>query len=532
MATLTIRYPIGLGFLWLGLHAAQAAGQAPDQQWLDERMGSWYRAASHAARGLWGIAVADQSGTLLWSLNPDDALIPASTVKVFTTGFARSVLGGSARRPTRVVGAGSIDPATGEWIGSWGLELNGDPSFERGVGAGPTLYDLALQLASAGVRRLTGPLNVQSADGPANDAYPATWSRHHFGRLFAPVIGPVTLNENLVWIEVQPASRAGVRPRVVDESPAGIASLVTVKAVTSAGRRSNLRLRPRGDGGWVLVGTIGVRARARGLAAVVPDPKIVLNAAWAHALGKAGIAWNPAPFMGPPPSGPGRVLAEVSSPTLDSLATEINRRSLNYGAELLLQWAGGRDTPASQLTRHVEEVTGRTDGLELVDGSGLSYQNRATARTFIDYLAKFPTTPEGRNFPMLLPANGTGTLHRLASGFPGEGVVRAKTGTLAQVANVVGYLGRQDGVLLVALLYNGPRPWAARKAEWQLFRRLGGNGVVIPNDSVPDGLIPHFGGEEETDFVPAWRVDGVDTTDVPDSVPLPLPAPPDPTPPR
>ena len=518
------RYPVGLSLLLLGLHIVPAAGQAPDQQWIDQTMGSWYRAVSRAARGHWGIAVADQSGTLLWSINPDDALIPASTVKVFTTGFARSVLGGTARRPTRVVGAGSVDPATGEWIGSWGLELNGDPSFERGVGAGPTLHDLALQLASAGIRKLTGPLNVQSADGVANDAYPAVWSRHHFGRLFAPVIGPVTLNENLIWVAVQPGARPGARPRVVDQSPGGIASLITVRAVTSAGRRASLRLRPRGDGGWTLVGAIGVRARARGVAAVAPDPKVVLNAAWMYALEKAGIVWNPAPFIGAPPSAAPRVLAEVSSPPLDSLASEINRRSLNFGAELLLQWAGGRETPATQLTQHVADVTGRADGIELVDGSGLSYQDRATARTFIDYLAKFPTTIEGRNFPMLLPANGTGTLHRLASGFPGAGVVRAKTGTLAQVANVVGYLGRKDGVLLVALLYNGPRPWAARRAEWQLFRKLGANGVIIPNDSVPEGLVPHFGGEEETDYVPAWRVDGIDTVDVPDSTP-PLPPP-------
>ncbi|HLQ22891.1 MAG TPA: D-alanyl-D-alanine carboxypeptidase, partial [Gemmatimonadales bacterium] len=209
----------------------------------------------------------------------------------------------------------------------------------------------------------------------------------------------------------------------------------------------------------------------------------------------------------------------------DSLASEINRRSLNYGAELLLQWAGGRDTPASQLLKHVEDVTGRTDGIALVDGSGLSYDDRVTARTFTAYLARFPTLPEGRNFPQLLPANGTGTLHRLASGFPGEGVVRAKTGTLAQVANVVGYLGRQDGVLLVVLLYNGGRPWAARKAEWQLFRKLGGNGVIIPSDSLPDALVPHFGGDEETDFIPAWKVDSADTVDVTDSLPFTPPAP-------
>jgi D-alanyl-D-alanine carboxypeptidase/D-alanyl-D-alanine-endopeptidase (penicillin-binding protein 4) len=477
--------------------AARAHAQI-DAGGLDAQVGQWYSRASRVAPGRWGIAIADQSGKLLWSLNPDDPLIPASTVKIFTTGFARSVLGSTARRPTRVVGAGSVDPATGEWIGSWGLELNGDPSLERGPGAGPMLYDLALQLASTGVRKLTGPLNVQSADGPANAVYPAAWSRHHWGRVFAPLIGPITLNENVVWIVVQPGTKPGAKPRVIGESPAGISSLLSVTATTRRGTRSALALRARPDGGWVLTGTMGIRARARQLTAVATDPKAVLTAVWARALERAGITWNRSSYIGAPPTATPRVLAEVSSPPLDSLASEINRRSLNYGAELLLQWAGGREAAPQRLTSHVRDVTGR-ELVELNDGSGLSYDDRVAPSTFIAYLAKFPLTAAGRNFPQLLPANGTGTLRRLNSGFPGEGVVRAKTGTLGQVSNVVGYLGRADGTLLVALMYNGGRPWAARQEQWRLFRLLGANGVVIPNDSIPESLMPHFGGEEAGD---------------------------------
>ena len=36
-----------------------------------------------------------------------------------------------------------------------------------------------------------------------------------------------------------------------------------------------------------------------------------------------------------------RVLAEVVSPTFDVIATEVNRRSVNIGAELMLRWGGG-----------------------------------------------------------------------------------------------------------------------------------------------------------------------------------------------
>ncbi|MBA3316811.1 MAG: D-alanyl-D-alanine carboxypeptidase/D-alanyl-D-alanine-endopeptidase [Gemmatimonadales bacterium] len=479
-----IRSASALGLATALLMPSSAVAQVADGG-LAYRLSTWYEATSHRAPGQWGIAVADQTGRILWSVNPHAPMVPASTVKLFTTGFARSMLGGAARRSTRVVGIGGVDPKTGAWVGSWALELNGDPTLERAQGSGPTLYDLALQLASGGIRKLTGPLLVQSADGPANAIYPTAWSNRHRGRLFAPPVGPLTLHENIVWLTVRPGTKVGRRARLVETAPEAISSLVTVTATTKAGRRSRLGLSRRKDGGWIVSGTIGIRASQRRLTAVASDPKVVLNAVWGSALARAGISWNRAPYIGAPPEGSLQILAEVASAPLDSLASEINRRSLNLGAELLLQWAGGRDRAPERLTQHVRDVIGSSEGVYLTDGSGLSYDDRVAPSAFISYLAKFPATAAGQNFPQLLPANGTGTLRRLNSGFPGEGVVRAKTGTLGQVSTVVGYLGGADGVLLVSLMYNGPRPWAARQAQWKLFRDLGADGVVIPTDSTP-----------------------------------------------
>jgi D-alanyl-D-alanine carboxypeptidase/D-alanyl-D-alanine-endopeptidase (penicillin-binding protein 4) len=466
-----------------------------DPQWLGSRMNDWYAAASGSAPGDWGIAIADQSGQMLWSFNADAPLMPASAVKLFTTGYARTVLGGTARRSTRLVGTGIVDPATGEWLGEWALELNGDPSLERAEGSGPTLYDLAAQLARTGVRRLHGPLQVQSADGPATAVYPAVWSRRHMGRLFAPLVGPLTVHENIVWLTIRPGRKVGYRAILVETAPSGIASLVTVTATTRSGRRSRLKLSPRRGGGWMVTGTIGVRAAPRRLTVAASDPKVVLAAVWSSALGKAGVVWNRSAKMRSPLDGTPRILAEVTSPPLDSLASEINRRSLNAGAELLLQWAGGRENGPAHLMDHIQEVTGQSDGVYLVDGSGLSYEDRVKPSTFVSYLAKFPTTNAGRNFPQLLPANGTGTLRRLNSGFPAPGVLRAKTGTLGRVSTVVGYLGRPEGTLLVSLMYNGSRPNAARRAQWNLFRVLGANGVVIPADT-STAEPPQLGGEQ------------------------------------
>ena len=82
----------------IALTCASLAGMPAEGQSLTPsqraELATWYHSASRRAPGDWGIAIANQRGELLWSVAPSTSLIPASTVKVFTTGFARTVLGG------------------------------------------------------------------------------------------------------------------------------------------------------------------------------------------------------------------------------------------------------------------------------------------------------------------------------------------------------------------------------------------------------------------------------------------------------
>jgi len=487
-----------LGLLLLiGLCSTRPLPAQTSGSWVEEQVGAWYPMALKLARGKWGVAVADQQGRILWSTNLDVPFVPASTVKLLTTGFARSLVGGDSRRETRIIGVGQLSDA-GEWKGRWWMELNGDVTLERLPGTGPMLRDLAAQLRIAGIRQLRGPLELTSQTGSADAVYPVVWSSKHRGRSFAPLVGPLMFHENVVLVGVSPGAKAGSRAVMVSASPRGLSSMVTVRAMTRSGRRTRLSLSQGADGRLVVNGTIGTRSRQRTLLATMVNPKQVLDAVWAQALADEGITWDRNGTNRAMTSDASRVLAEVQSAVFDSVASEVNRRSLNPGAELLLQWAAGRgDSASARLTAHVASITGMPEAVHLVDGSGLSYDNRMTPHAFINYLARYPLTPAGRTFPMLLPANGSGTLHKLSSGLPGAGVVRAKTGTLAQVSNVVGYLGRPNGVLLVALMYEGPRPWAARQAEWRLFRILGADGVLIPSDSfIMDDA--HLGGDSDS----------------------------------
>ena len=481
---------------WLATLAG--APVAPAQQvaikdpTLQQQLDKWFSQAARRAPGEWGVAVADAKGQLVWSVNATRPMIPASTVKLFTTGYARTVLGGEARQSTRVLGTGSMD-STGTWIGTWAIEVNGDPTLERPLRTGPMLHDLAAQLADRGIRRLTGPLAVQSALGEASATWPAVWASRHKGSRFAPLIGELMLNENQVSFTLAPGQK-GRSPVVALAVPEGIGELVEIKARTVNGRRNQLQIRQLPTGRFLVTGQMGTSARHRTWSGPSNNPHAVLEATWSSALRRAGIEWIRAPGMGATSGSTGKLtLAQVTSAPFDSIASEVNTRSLNIGAEAMLRWASGSDpTAAAKLTEHVQQITGDYLGVHLVDGSGLSSDDRATPYAFVTYLARFPSTPNGRNFSLLLPANGSGTLRKLANGLPAPGVVRAKTGTLGNAATLVGYLGHKDGLILISVMYNGSRVYAAKQQQWQLFRLLGADGTMVPGDS----MTTEIGGED------------------------------------
>ena len=458
-------------------------------------LGDWFRRTSERTPGgQWGISIGAMDGRVLWSVSPELDLIPASTTKLFTTGFSRTRMGGGARFTTRVIADGRLDSVSGKWVGSWALQLGGDPTLDCAGRPGPTLRELAQQLRERGIRVLEGPLSITSRTGPAASRYPSVWSPDYEGRLYAPPVGPVTLHENIVSLTFRPGREPGAPPQLVSAYPDGVSRMVRIAATTVGGRGRRLSLRADPDGGWTLRGTIGMERRSAGLSAVAHEPAQLLVSGWAAALERAGIRWaNPGgPVLLAPR--PAAILAQVSSAPLDSIATEVNRRSVNIGAELMLQFAAGNQLAGpGLLTQHVRQVVGPSARVHLVDGSGLSEFNRMSALTQMLYLARYPQLPGNQRFPLLLPANGTGTLRRLRGGGMVRGVVHAKTGTLDEVATLAGYLARQDGVLVLSLMYNGRRTGAARAAEWELFRLLGAEGVDLGGV-----LETHMGGSVPT----------------------------------
>ena len=83
---------------------------------------------------------------------------------------------------------------------------------------------------------------LTSRTGPASSSYPTVWSTDFAGQLYAPPVGPVTLHENTISLNLRPGRDVGSPPSFVWAYPAGVDRLVRMSATTVGGTRRRLAL--------------------------------------------------------------------------------------------------------------------------------------------------------------------------------------------------------------------------------------------------------------------------------------------------
>jgi D-alanyl-D-alanine carboxypeptidase/D-alanyl-D-alanine-endopeptidase (penicillin-binding protein 4) len=166
-------------------------------------------------------------------------------------------------------------------------------------------------------------------------------------------------------------------------------------------------------------------------------------------------------------------LAQVESDPLSDVVAEMDRESDNFSAEMLLKDigaevgdAGTTAAGAAIVRRDLAASEIPLDGVRIVDGSGLSLDDRLTARALAALLVAVWNDPDLRDpFWRSLPVAGVnGTLEDRLRRAPARGSVHAKTGTTERASALSGYVGDRYGF---ALLQNGwpVSTWSARKAQ-------------------------------------------------------------------
>jgi D-alanyl-D-alanine carboxypeptidase/D-alanyl-D-alanine-endopeptidase (penicillin-binding protein 4) len=345
------------------------------------------------------------TGKAVYGLRADTGRPPASVEKIYTTVALLDELGPDARMRTEVLGSGQMG-AHGVWHGDLYLRGGGDPTFGSAGfnqvwagGIGARIEDLVDQLI------------------------------HHVGirRVTGHVIADASLFDSRMG-----GPGSGYKPDVPDYGGELSALIYNHGSVLAVGRSPAV-------------------FAAQQLAAELRSDRVP-----AYTSKRPGQA--------PPDT---NVLASVQSPRLADMLRLMDVPSDDLYAEMLTEQLGARLAGSGTVTAGANEIAAALSqyGIHphVVDGSGLSHDNRSSPLEVVKLLTDVWGTWLGRELDDALPVVGqSGTVRGLAVGTRAAGHCVAKTGTLDYVTNLAGYCESASRQMLAfAFFIDGPGNWQA-----------------------------------------------------------------------
>jgi D-alanyl-D-alanine carboxypeptidase/D-alanyl-D-alanine-endopeptidase (penicillin-binding protein 4) len=184
-----------------------------------------------------------------------------------------------------------------------------------------------------------------------------------------------------------------------------------------------------------------------------------------------GIAFGRKARAGTAPRPLAEPFATAPSPPMSSLAAVTNRASDNFFAEMLVKDLGASFGGAGTTKAGLKVVRSQLSAFgihpRMVDGSGLSRANRATARQIVRLLERMRSQEIAPSWlESLAVAGRSGTLRKRMRRTAAAGVCQAKTGTLIGVSALSGYCTTRGGATLAfSFLENGISTVAAKRIE-------------------------------------------------------------------
>ena len=483
----------------LCLLAAASLDAAPRKRPLSARIAA-VLADPALSRGFWGIEVASLStGKVLYSQNADKLFTPASNTKLFTTAAALALIGPEYKFKTTVETNGTLDKH-GRLTGDLTLVGGGDPNLsgrdlpydlktQRNDHPIKVLEDLADELLRKGVKFVDGDL-VADDSRFAFERYGEGWSQDDLVWGDGAPVSALTINDNVLFVNILPADRAGERA-FVSVTPFADYYHVDNRILTTPVGTSRRIFFNREPGSTVLTlwGDMPLDDKGAYEALAIDDPAAFASDLFRSLLEKRGIViygrdrtrhtelaglsvlnvTASAPARGgegellqPPPSSHPLVLASYESRPLADDIRVINKVSQNLHAEILLRLLGHEKGAGGTIEGGLEVIRGfvarigiPSEEFVFYDGSGLSRQNLVTPHAMVTLLRYAASQSWGTSYRDSLPVSGVdGSLaDRLRSNLT-HGRVQGKTGSLGGVKALSGYATTSRGEVVTFSIFS------------------------------------------------------------------------------
>ena len=435
------------------------------QKYIDLKMGE-----EPFRSGLVGVLAVTLKGDTLAEYGSLRKMVPASNMKLISTGLAMEALGANYRFTTRLGYTGHI--SGGALHGDLYIIGGGDPTIASGDGMAPVTDSLFAMwkraLTRAGIRKIDGLVigDGRFFDGSIENE---NWSYNDLGTDFGAGGNGLCFRRNIQTINAEPTS-VGAKANAAVAYPSVPWLRFRVNAVTApAGTGDNLYLfnsdmAPVAE----LRGSLGLDKGRRELKC--SNKFGALTCAWNFAgyLRKSGVESSGAADVDAygsvreagrlvrdaayvsarPAAGSGNmtVIGEFRSPSLVEIAKVTNARSDNFYAETLFRILSKERTgSASYDSCNVVVVRGLErlgvdcgSGVRIVDGSGLARHNYVSPDFFCRFLKAMAGTGVARQYVSTLPIAGGSRMRGCQESLRRR--VRMKSGSMNGVLCYSGYI--------------------------------------------------------------------------------------------
>lgn len=445
-------------------------------------------------------AVEVASGRELVSYRAERDMIPASNMKLITSGMALAVLGSDYVFRTEIRVDESVDPPRLVVIGAGDPALGDSVLLEREeVGMTlDTLFDrVAKAVAAAGVERFS-EIVIDDRVFDREFVHPA-WPNDQLNRWYCAEVGGLNFARNVVTVYASPTSQGGSPiTQVLPDTP--WISLANRAQTDLRGSNTGWVSRPEPNDELTLFGRIRTRSE---IEVAIHNPPTFAGRLFASELGKRGIPIDErrVRLAGPEESfEKARTVAAITTPIADVLG-RINTDSHNLYAECVFKLAGhtvsgepGSWSTGAAVTRMLlSDALGPDAARSTVisDGSGMSRDNRVRAMTLTGWMRWIATDPaRWAIFLDSLATPGEGTLKSRFADGELSCQLTGKSGYLTGVYSLSGVLteptsGRQVAFsILINDVPSGRQARNAKPLHEAIVEEL--DGWLAPRTSSPD----------------------------------------------
>lgn len=410
--------------------------------------------------GTWSLCVIDlDSGKVIASNFPEKSMIPASTMKILTTGAAMGLLGSDYRYTTYIEYDGTYDSLAGIIYGNVYVRGTGDPtlgSSQLKTDSVNGILGLPKRLKKMGIKVIEGNLygdHTFFSDNPLPDGW--TWG--DLGQYYGAGTSGLDYKDNKVTLYFNSMKGDSGRLEKVVPKPRGV-NYTTY--VTADGKKDEAYVygAPNGNN-FMIFGSIPAGKKEYEVDASNPDPALTCVLDLYDGLSAQGIAvrgsaysWGRVEQRNAKPV-TRKTLTTYSSVSLSKIIEITNKKSDNIYAEQLLRTlgaikgAGGTTEAGAVVVKNYWQSQGvDVGGMYVMDGSGLSRSDLVTTLQQATILYKISKMPWFAQFDASLPVAGKdGSMTSLCKGTCAENNMRAKTGYINRARGYAGYVKLKDG---------------------------------------------------------------------------------------